>query len=834
MPNIFWLNVNKASGIPADGNEQLITTRDQRGFIRSIRDATELSISSSTKPRSIPHPWAKVYLTCEYVLMDVKEDYHKLNETKQQLYHRIIGAWRGFLAMLALREVYDLDIQFKQLAECDGIGKSITNNRPFVAPKEKLSPLMQDNHPEYLIYVQGQPAGVTYPSIMALPGYCPPIRNEVPWAKEDEFVNPVDALTRGERMIVYAWVSHAVDFYQQHRNKPFILMALKDYLNDLDLNDSDTVSAIHASTAYKNANSTVDTLYAPLEEVIALNLTEDSEVRIDRSDILLIERAENIRPGYEKLVMGMLDELMYQRKPKLFSRFLPKDSRITAIKTEDIFLEKSYRFESTQINNTALEISASTTAINALHKSGTPQVLHIFPMKTEMALLLTPYFAENPKLEATGSSIKAVCAFNINNKRKEFAWSYAKEQRVELKSDRLGSTIIWPNIDRCSQYIVATSWNASWGERDGFVFIPLSDQITDVKKRRHRYLSTAYPAYLKGVWNSANASELIDIGIIKTKDPVVTLSGDTSANYALDFGTSATIAAYNLGNSIDTKKVDFLNQVNLIAANDFQARSANRLLFGCHTISAPYPTIYHAHPRPTTAIFEGGHPFFGLPNKRIEIKNNLMTNIKFDLGRGAGSAQVQKDYIRGLVHMLLIHARQVGVSSVNLNLSYPISIEDVAAFRENIREIISEYNRSQDQPDQSQNKKASDYPYQVTLNEKTLKFISESEAATRYFFVRNEKQESITLDIGGGSADLFAYNGTDGGKALIASVVAGSRVFLLNLLYRHPEIIVEAMDAIAKKMEGEPIEEAWFKPETYIGKATADEFYTELELLFQV
>ncbi len=831
MANLFWLNVPEAANVAADGNEKIISIKDQTGLLISIRDATEKEINTSTKPRSIPDPWARAYLFNRYILHE--KSYEELSDVQKEQHDRMLGAWRGFFAMLALSQVYDIKIKVKKVESCDGIGESLWRNRPETDDHDKIHPILSAGNSEYLIYANDRAVGYTDMGIVVLPGVCKGRFDETfPWSDGQEFIDPISRLTRGERMIVYAWTHHLAEFYNTEGHKPVVLKAMHALLRDLQLSQPDITLAKKAAGHLLPAHLLKETPLQPLEERIELNMLDTSETRIDGSGFCLIDAPENIRIGRERLVIGLLDERMYNRKSELFKLFTPRGQKLEPISASEMFLDQYYVFQTRSIDSDVLQIKSSTQYIHSSNKQAVPGELHLFPMKSEYIEKLKDVIAGGFEMSVAAGHLSAGVGFMVNDKKQLLIQDFAPEAKEELDWENMGTTAIWPNISGCTQYHVATRLNKYAGDNDSFILLPIDADIDlqHIKTKSHNTLRD-FPKYLKALWFKKSTEQKKECGIVMMTAPSPIDAGQTTVNYALDFGTSASIAAYNTGNPANSEKVDFENQIILIASDEREADTMNKLLLGCYPVFSPFPTVYFKDTFPTTVLFQGGHPYFELPGSIIdseeeENKGHLETNIKFELGGGRDSAIIQQDYIKGLIHMMLIHAKKRGAKQATLKVSYPISIRGIEEFKENIRTIVKSYSEALDGGGQAQ------YPYGVAMNLKGLQFITESEAATRYFYAESTPKECITLDIGGGSADLFTYSSKSKSSAMIASVVAGARYFLLELLERKPEMLVAAMAEIKKKFPNSRLETKWFYLENY-KKMKQETFNTSVECLFQ-
>ncbi|MEX1307232.1 MAG: hypothetical protein AB1Z19_01740, partial [Eubacteriales bacterium] len=558
----------------------------------------------------------------------------------------------------------------------------------------------------------------------------------------------------------------------------------------------------------------------------------DSETRIDNSTFCLIDSAENIETGKEKLVIGLLDERMYHRDPELFERFAPAGQKLEPINADDMFLDKYYVFAAQSIDSDALSIKSSAEYIHSSNKRAVPGEVQLFPMKSEYVDKLKDVMVSGFDMSVAAGNLSAGVGFMVNGKKRLLMHDFPPESKTELISENMATTVIWPNVPDCAQYHVVARWGRYSGSSNAFVLLPIKEKIDIQKiKPKMRYIVEEYPTYLKALWVDQSTSQMKECGIAMIAQPKPISAGQTTANYALDFGTSASIAAYNTGNAGNSRKVDFENQILLIAYEEREANTLNKLFLGCYPVFSPFPTVYYKDTFPTTVLFQGGYPYFELPGRIIDSeeggnRGHLETNIKFELGGGNDSAVIQQDYIKGLIHMMLIHAKKIGANQVNLKVSYPISIRGIEEFKENIRDIVKSY------ADASSKNKDGATPYGVALNLDSLQFITESEAATRYFYASSTPKECITLDIGGGSADLFTYSSKSQSSAMIASVVAGSRYFLLDLLKRKPEVLIAAMAEIKKRFPNSQLESKWLNPEIYrdMGENT---FNSSVECLFQ-
>jgi hypothetical protein len=172
---------------------------------------------------SIPDMWARPILF-EMALFD----------RDHVLHDRILGEWRGLLAMIALKEVANLNrltvaqIKIPELPPLiEGELETHTQQRDFIRTLTKLIPkstLAADTtwRNLYVFLFGGQPVGITSPTTLVATAadYLNRISNqEVAWYNGTHLKDPVEYLPRRHRQALSGWLEQLIENLDGQANK---------------------------------------------------------------------------------------------------------------------------------------------------------------------------------------------------------------------------------------------------------------------------------------------------------------------------------------------------------------------------------------------------------------------------------------------------------------------------------------------------------------------------------------------------------------------------------------------------------------------------------------
>ena len=184
---------------------------------------------TSAEVDSIPSMWARPLLF-EMALYDTRHPMHK----------RVLGEWRGFLAMLALKEWSDFPLTAERLEITDP--KNPPDAADFLRALQKLLPkdtLDATTTWEILniILFDDKPIGITSPTTLVCTAVnCFGRISGVPWFNEKFLDNPVPKMNSFEKEAVAGWLRHVYTYtltLPSGKIKASINGLLNDFINDL-------------------------------------------------------------------------------------------------------------------------------------------------------------------------------------------------------------------------------------------------------------------------------------------------------------------------------------------------------------------------------------------------------------------------------------------------------------------------------------------------------------------------------------------------------------------------------------------------------------------------
>ncbi|MEX1377717.1 MAG: hypothetical protein AB1Z23_09655 [Eubacteriales bacterium] len=818
--SLFWLNAENIQGLTANviaKFESPTGGTTATAVLSEISKATEKKSNQKVMPRSIPHPFAKSIMMQKYLFMETKGQ----NEFYELLVKRKIGEWRGFIAMLALQKVYDLDLSIRMIQhnELDdtGLGKCLRISREGQpAADAKLVPLTDKAKDYfYILYIQSgdekRAVGMSDDITLFLPGYTKDIfmSLEYPWSGGTIFKNPLEKgedensreLTRGEKIILYAWIEKAMSMLEgdEISKNASIIQKLREYRNDIEISakDKEIAREIDAN-ALPLSNDRAFVFDALNIDIDITSIQKHSEVKEDESSKVIwvnieSERITNMQFKIPRLVVGAMDSEMYMRnldKMGFDKKF--HDDTITVypinyssehdlnMLLEDTCYYIEYSTDRLKQNNIDLKISSNNICVS---DGGTTKRMYVWPIKQDVKESTRNILMDILRVEElSAGSIEISCRFG--NKANDIS-KKTIHNTVKINDDfSAPNTFIWPNIGGMSEYY----FNTVITNRDkGFAFLPYNKDIDSKKYKYQTFSISEYPNILKCV--HFNGASINTVGYIKLLPPENSSKNgaieNNTAVYSLDFGTSSSVIAKKTSKGCNI--LEFENQTAIISCTPDIAKDYIHEIFFAHDeLKTPVPTMYREngdseyHP---PGIFEKGHAYF-IDSKRLvsSLDENILSDIKFGTHNNLAI-----DYIKSAIEMILVDAKRSGYKQIELFFSYPISIVGAKEYREHIKEAVSKIN--------------SEIRFGIRINGSEL--MTESEAALRYTYhnsKENLRQNMIIIDIGGGSVDM-AVHVTSYGSPLcsIASIEQGSRKFLLDTFKGNSKFFVNLVNRVLEK-----------------------------------
>lgn len=846
--SLYWLNANKIVGLIANtgmGFERPAGDSTGSAVLSEISKATESRAEDDFTPRSIPHPMANSIMMENHLFMN--------RNTASELCSNIIdkktSEWRGFISMLALKEVYDIEIYPELVVNSElnntELGKSLRKSIENKPKAENIYPVIEGYVDYfYLIYYikneQRTAIGMTNKDTLFLPGYTKYIFSslEYPWSDGVTFRDPLKIardeqdkmLSRGEKIIVYAWINKAIEMIKGEDDRTIsVIKLLHDFSADLDLTSNDIQIANKMDISVERLTDIDNNPFDVINIEPKLKSVQNySDIRINSdSNVIWVdiekEKQNEKLSKNQRLVCGVLDTAMYinsDNKEEFSSKF--HDSSITVYPInknsnhdlDELLYDTCYYIEADmekmKDNEIILKSSSSTKVGNRLY---------ILPIKEEVDEATKSILLDILKIkEVSSECIEIECYFG--NDKKNFSKKVL--DTICITGQDIPATFIWPNVRGSAEYYFNSNLMDT---TKGYIFLPCGKELNKDPNKNipiyQTYILKEYPNMIRlGLCfekkiNTVGYLRLEPLPYLKPKGVIT----DNPITYSLDFGTSSSVVAKHTVNGIEV--LNFENQTVMLTSDEEYGRGyVSDVFFNYGNLPTPVPTMYRENVIPEyqpPKIFRNGHAYF-IDKKDFlkELEDEVITDIKFGTHQN-----LSVEYIKSIVNMILADAKKEGYKKINLIFSYPISISDATSYQSNIKRTIN--------IDYKDNR--------FNINIDSPKFMTESEAALRYVF-HNAKLKDMTymvvIDIGGGSADLAAHISPEGDAfCSIASIAQGSRKFLLEYFINKPNVFVDLVKQAAENNNVKNMPKRYTDLDEFkkIAKKENKNFYSQIELL---
>lgn len=171
-------------------------------------------VPKSIELTGIPDMWARPLLF-EMALYD----------TRHPLHRRILGEWRGLLAMIALNKWRHLPLKVEKIKIPSQGGATAPASPDFLNALEKLTPSKTlsgdtDWHNLYVILFDGNPIGITSPTtiVCTSANYYNRIKN-VAWFNGEFLLDPSNFLSLDEKAALASWLEQLKDNLHKHSQR---------------------------------------------------------------------------------------------------------------------------------------------------------------------------------------------------------------------------------------------------------------------------------------------------------------------------------------------------------------------------------------------------------------------------------------------------------------------------------------------------------------------------------------------------------------------------------------------------------------------------------------
>jgi cell division ATPase FtsA len=833
--------------------------RRKKGTLEELQKAIDVDKTTghSVCEYSIPDIWARVLL----FEMALYEPTHPLHD-------RIMNEWKGFLAVLALRDL-NLDIanrlntyplNFDQLKKSDkegfgdtsGFLRILFDSRPEGSIDKNFE---WDKHTIYIITLMDDKGnggkeekviGITSPTTLV----CTSVdysdlnadRLGIKWYQNGIFINPVGKINNikilndDQEEGLRLWLDGLINDYDNnyikkgnfHKNyakkASQLLRFLKEYsktLGGLEIHDGKFKNgkSLGMGKGIFNIIDTPKTLAYGTNSDVKLKKSTGKE-NIDNELIVLVDPVKygnGVDPG--KIII--FDNITCQAcsidpnavsrdRKKIFNKNLPENWKI--FKEEDFFTDKIGIFVEKDIEN-------FPNVLPANYGSGDEgygyygSIIPILPINPELLNFLSAEcIANNTTIYCNRGSTEIEVRLKLellkNNQTVDCEVSHvfkASEGKVvPIKEDLIPQITVWPNIKVGEDGNDWKHYYSYCAVRKKFYGIPDNFPDRSIKIMDGKF----------GIFPTESFPEAIimkeineDLGILPLMQPgpeEYIVLEDNDWNIGIDFGSTNTTVFVNDGT---IKPLKFDNNLFYVIKDDFfKLRSFKEFLPPTNTPKEK-DTFLSYYWRNDLAA----------KNKKIKkeiIKDGHIYYVSFD----AGYTNFDVDEKRIIKNLKWGTREERECESLFLEQIFLQCCVEACKNRVNRINWRYSFPTSFSRDYRKEyislwNNYNNSYSETTGLRFNSMEKMSESVASARYFFIENQLSwtgVSLAIDIGGGTTDVSIWESTQERPELQYSIRLAAREILLDALYNN-ERVAEELFPFSKNKEDSQLEEEEIK-----------------------
>jgi hypothetical protein len=748
-----------------------------------------------TEINSIPDMWARPMLF-EMALFDQE---HVLHE-------RILGEWRGLLAMVGLKEVAKLTrltvAQVKVpviLPARDGEEETDVQQRDFMRTLSKLLPgtSLSDDTTWRTLYVflfNGQPVGMTSPTTLVATAadYLNRISNqEVAWYNGTHLKDPVGVLSPRQKEILSGWLSMLrarIGAHQGTRSERWnpLSRLLKEFADQLGAGTC-TLNQSGFGIAGPEAG-----IFKYLDKPADGNLQDASHVRVIPSDgrapaksLLVFDKG--IAEQWE---MVPQDVTVQGAQTLASARLDVTDADVW--KAEDFFTKKL--FVVFQENAFPGTVGPGTQSVTL--PGGSTKVTPILPIRAELMNHLTGEdLAERVRWDQTTEGLRIRLFLKLSGpdatnpgKTIELARLYKHDDIQTLNNVPILE--IWPNFRalgwKAYYTCYSTEDSSSTFDAKPLTFGKIIASETPLKGRgQRRYWRTeTYPEAM--VCNAfvsnpqGNQMELQNAGLLLLTQPEGVRTRGTSYEVGVDFGAANTTVCARLGE--ESFPVDFANmKVSITATSDAAQAELIDFFLPRQESKMPLLSIFHSFDNTVKGLelqaLLNGHIYL-LPGDSLFGESQVgQAGMAFDLKWSSKDQdrRMVKAFLSQLCLQTCAELVSKGATSVSWAFSYPTAFSEaqIEGFPGIWDQVTTECVALSGLTRGRENKRK-----------------TESIAAAQYFvdhLSAPTAEGAIFIDIGGSTADISVWQ--EKIPVWQTSVLLAGRNLFSDYLWYNPEFL---------------------------------------------
>ena len=602
---------------------------------------------------SIPDVWARPILF-EMALFDKNHVLHQ----------RILGEWRGMMAVLGLREIKNItDLVSKPVSIPRKIEKpkSSQESPNFIEVLSKLAPAksLSDDTSWYELFVlllRGKPIAITSPTTLVCTATdCLNRLTGIPWTDGRFLLDPVadkdpqGQLTEGQKQSLASWLEQLKDSLGRHEGLRSGIMEWNSILGLLDSfianlgGIPDEKKELSPSGIglnrwlFEHLDKPVKAVQVPLEKSDVL--LKSSPGHEAAKKILLVDR--NIAAQWKKLpqaisVAGTLTldtAIPFSGLSGSRDRLGGKSLGDLEWRTpEDFFTDRFVLIREANAFPGAKRIPGSDS-ITSQGKGASP----ILPLRKEILdYLSSSDLYKRVKYSQNSEGISLSITFPLAGGEFEFNKSYEKESIVVLEASSLPVFEVWPDFvsDGWKEYYV---FSGGIERPNGIRILPIislgsksaTDRLEDLMVKLDLTKSETFPTAASVFLDES----LIHSGLLLLSDPrkITETERKKSFRIGVDFGTTNTTVYLREGENDPTPAVFRGRFLSVTRAGNRDFLLPNYFL-PLDDIKMPFLTIAKDYakgkPIDELEILLDGHIFFYTPDPKYDPRN-FHVNLKW-------------------------------------------------------------------------------------------------------------------------------------------------------------------------------------------------------------
>lgn len=431
VPLLPSLKQDSKIAIPKSGEWVTDSSTTLGGLVDSLKVAADKHSDIS----SIPDVWARPILM-----------HSILSDKTHPLYERYVAAWRGILAIMALRKIRNfssIQLEAVEIPETDRLRDSDPAFLKVLARSVPLEYLQTQNDEtiksktgiqakiQILTFGDSQPLAIIWPSILL----CPAIGlaenkdrlREVPWWKVDGIDDPINYLSTDEKNSFYSWLQQVIDQTVLDNDMTALLTGFRDEVKEsLGADFKDTAFQTKAGTALGITGAcqvidnpimgVIDSSFLAKSQVLLINQHKDKK---DVPDLLIVttdlDKQWNVSAS-EIIVGGYINasSCLHRGKGIIRDHYRLGDIDLHDFHAEihmadEFFTDKIVIFYNVDYN------AMPNVLGNRVYDYEQTKINLILPIRQRLLDYLEPEFiAEHTQIEIQGSDIKVTLELPVS------------------------------------------------------------------------------------------------------------------------------------------------------------------------------------------------------------------------------------------------------------------------------------------------------------------------------------------------------------------------------------------------------------------------------------